>query len=71
MEPRGIALTPAGEVVVCDSGNKRVQILSSIGGREIMTFGGGGQLQNPCGVAVDPDTGDYYVSDFGGNAVHR
>ena len=27
--PRGIAISPAGDVYVCDSGNKRIQIFST------------------------------------------
>ena len=82
LEPRGIAVTPSGlEIIVCDSGNRRVQVLSlAEGGREVMTLGGpavgvaeegGGVLQNPCGVAVHPASGDYYVTDFGSNLVNR
>jgi hypothetical protein len=82
LEPRGIAITPSGlEIVVCDSGNRRVQVLSLVeGGREVMTLGapaagiaeeGGAGLRNPCGVAVHPESGDYYVTDFGSNIVNR
>lgn len=56
--PRGIALGPSGELLVADTGNKRIQVFDQ-GGRFLREFGGwgqlGGQLDEPVGIAVRED----------------
>jgi YYY domain-containing protein len=64
-QPRGIAITATGNIVVCDFSNNRIQELN----REL-TFVRGwgshgelpGQFKDPCGVAVAP-TGEIVVAD--------
>uniref|UniRef100_A0A6U2A1H3 BTB domain-containing protein n=1 Tax=Hemiselmis andersenii TaxID=464988 RepID=A0A6U2A1H3_HEMAN len=77
LEPRGIAVTMDGHIVVCDSGNKRVQVLSAIGGRELRTLGRGGgggvdvDMEHPCRVTVCRESGHILVTDSSRNMVHR
>jgi DNA-binding beta-propeller fold protein YncE len=63
--PRGIAIDGRGQVVVTDTGNKRVQVFTAEG--ELVTMFGGlgveaGQMNEPVGVAVGPE-GRVYVVD--------
>lgn len=64
-QPRGLAVTPEGNVVVCDFGNNRIQLF----GPDInflKTWGTQGELpgqfKEPGGVAVAPN-GEIYVAD--------
>ena len=56
--PRGVALSPGGELLVADTGNKRIQIFDP-SGRFLREFGGwgqaGGKLDEPVGIAVRED----------------
>ncbi|MDH5505751.1 MAG: TIGR03663 family protein [Anaerolineae bacterium] len=64
--PRGIAVDQAGNVYITDTGNKRVVIFDENGGYlgEFGGFGfGDGQLDEPVGIAIDPNTGWIYVAD--------
>lgn len=64
-QPRGLAMTTSGDIVVCDFSNNRIQELN----REL-TFVRGwgthgelpGQFKDPCGIAVAP-TGEIVVAD--------
>ena len=63
--PRGIAIDGQGQVLVTDTGNKRVQVFSGDG--EFLTMFGGfgvepGQMNEPAGVATGSD-GRIYVAD--------
>ena len=64
-EPRGVAVTAQGDIVVCDFGNHRIQEF----GRDLRflrRWGGlgeaAGQFKQPCGVAVGVD-GLIFVAD--------
>jgi DNA-binding beta-propeller fold protein YncE len=64
-EPRGVAVTKDGNVLVCDFGNNRIQEL----GRDLRVvrqWGGlgdaAGQFKQPCGIAVGAD-GRIFVAD--------
>jgi uncharacterized protein (TIGR03663 family) len=63
--PRDVAISPNGNVLVADTGNKRVQVFDPQG-RFITAFGGEGSepghLREPVGLAVDP-AGNVYVAD--------
>ncbi|MFT3744909.1 MAG: hypothetical protein QM785_11540 [Pyrinomonadaceae bacterium] len=63
--PRGIAVGKDGEIYVADSGNGKIQKLSSTG--QLLTMigsqgSGDGELGEPTGVAIDP-YGSLYVTD--------
>jgi len=63
--PRGIAVSPDGEIYVTDTGNKRVQVFNSEG-RFLREFGGQGrglgQLDEPAGIAIS-ETGEIFIAD--------
>ncbi|MGE3468479.1 MAG: NHL repeat-containing protein, partial [Pyrinomonadaceae bacterium] len=65
LTPRGIATDEAGNILVADTGNARVQRFDA-GGKFLSEFGirgdATGQLQEPNGVAVD-SAGNIYVTD--------
>jgi tripartite motif-containing protein 71 len=72
--PSGVAVDNSGgsnhgDVYIADSGGKRVVVISSAGallGTFTIT-----QFKDPRGLAVDPSSGDLYVSDFSGAAIYR
>ena len=72
-EPEGMAVDSKGDVWIADTGNDRVQELSSTGGY-IRQFGsegtGSGQFKSPYGVAID-GSGDVWVADMGNNRVEE
>ncbi len=63
--PRDLAVTPNGELLVTDTGNKRIQVFD-LNGRFLRAHGGEGrapgQLREPVGIAVD-GAGRIYVAD--------
>jgi DNA-binding beta-propeller fold protein YncE len=64
-EPRGVAVTKDGNVLVCDFGNNRIQEFGR-DLRAVRQWGGlgeaAGQFKQPCGIAVDTD-GQIFVAD--------
>jgi tripartite motif-containing protein 71 len=67
--PEGVTLGSGGTIYVADYLKKRVVTLTDSGASVAWkgTFGSG--LKQPSGVAVDPATGDVFVSDFSGADV--
>lgn len=63
--PRGLAISPAGELYVSDTGNKRVQVFD-LEGAFLREFGGSGTragaLDEPVGISVNDD-GTVAVAD--------
>lgn len=64
-KPTGIAVTPAGDVLVADTGIQRVMVYDT-DGRYLRAIGSPEQLQRPVDVAVDWRRGRVYVVDTGG-----
>lgn len=64
--PRGLAVTPAGNLLVADTGNKRILEFTPAG-EFVRQVGGGGVLlghfEEPVAVAIHPPTGNVLVSD--------
>ena len=72
-EPEGMAVDSKGDAWIADTGNDRVQELSSTG-EYIRQFGsegtGSGQFKSPYGMAID-GSGDVWVADMGNNRVEE
>jgi YD repeat-containing protein len=65
--PNGLAVDPAGNVLITDSDHHRVEVFNS-NGNFVRRFGGGwgtatGQFRHPQGLTVDPQ-GDVLVTDM-------
>lgn len=70
--PRGLAIDIAGNLVVADMGNHRLQILAANGKfvKEAGSEGSGdGQLSFPESVAIMPNSGYIVVSDLSNNRL--
>lgn len=71
--PRGLAVTPGGEVVVADSCNHRLQLFTPEG-KLVRAIGrqgeGPGEFSYPYSVAVGRD-GSLFVVEFGNHRVQR
>ncbi len=71
--PRGIAVDSAGNVLVADTGNKRVARFTA-DGEFIQQYGGAGslsgQFREPVGIAVDA-SGNVYVADTWNQRVQK
>jgi YYY domain-containing protein len=64
-QPRGLAATPDGNIVVCDFGNNRIQEFGRDLSHVRMWGKPGdlpGQFKEPCGIAVAP-SGEIFVAD--------
>jgi DNA-binding beta-propeller fold protein YncE len=71
--PRGMTVDAAGNVLIADTNNGRIQKFSPAGVflRVIGTKGEGlGEFQDPCNVAVD-SSGNIYVADTGNQRVQK
>lgn len=69
--PSSVALAPDGDVIIADSGNHRIRVLSSAGGLKasIGSYGSSlGRLNDPTAVALGPDD-RIYVADTKNNRV--
>jgi uncharacterized protein (TIGR03663 family) len=71
--PRGVAVDADGNVLVSDTGNKRIAKYAP-DGQFITQWGGAGsqagQFREPCGLAVDGD-GNVYVADVWNQRVQK
>jgi len=79
--PSGVFVDASGEVVISDSGNQRVRLVSSGASPVINTIAGGGSggdngsvlsatLADPYNVAEDA-AGSIYVADLGNNRIRK
>lgn len=71
-QPRGLAITPEGNLAVADSKNGRIQILSPEG-KFIAEFGKGilsPEVSGVGGVASNP-AGEFYVADTWNHAIRK
>jgi uncharacterized protein (TIGR03663 family) len=71
--PREIAISPAGEVYVTDTGNKRIQVFG-LDGTFIRMFGGAGsgpgQFNEEVGLSLD-NQGNVWVADTWNNRIQK
>jgi uncharacterized protein (TIGR03663 family) len=71
--PRGVGIDAAGNVVVTDTGNKRVQKFDA-DGAFLQAWGGGGIIpgafEEPVGIAID-DAGNIYVADTWNRRIQK
>lgn len=71
--PRDVVVTPSGNVLVSDAGNKRVQVFD-LAGKYITMFGGDGtdpgKLKEPVGLAADA-SGNVYVADTWNRRIQK
>ena len=72
--PRGLALSADGNLLVADTGNKRIlkftpggEILQQIGGGGVV----GGRFEEPVGLAVSPLDGSVFVADTWNRRIQK
>ncbi|HEX5745620.1 MAG TPA: N,N-dimethylformamidase beta subunit family domain-containing protein [Archangium sp.] len=80
--PTGLAVTPAGEVVVADTGNHRIRLIQADAAHTVITLAGNGQpgfrdgpgeqamFRSPTSVAVGP-AGEIYVADSDNHVIRQ
>eukprot|EP00116_Pleurobrachia_bachei_P004923 sb/3465185/ len=72
MEPCGVAVSPTGDLFVCDHHNHRVQIFRLSNGQFVSTFGSfgsdAGQMSYPSSIAVDL-AGTVLVTEYGNDRL--
>ena len=71
--PRGLAVDNAGNILVADTGNGRIQKFSPSGIFVSVIGASGqapGQFREPCGIAIDSG-GNIYVADVGNGRVQK
>jgi DNA-binding beta-propeller fold protein YncE len=72
--PRGLVIDSAGNLLVADTGNKRI-IAFTPDGTLVNQVGGGGVIQGrfeePVGLALDPSDGSIYVADAWNQRVQK
>jgi kumamolisin len=67
--PNGLAIDASNNIYVADSGNN---LIRKITGTIVSTFAGAdGSLNDPQGVAVDPNSGNVYVADAGNHVIRK
>lgn len=72
--PRGIQVTRDGNVLVADTGNKRILLYTSIGELVTQIGGGGvvpGKFDEPTAMAVDPTDGAIFVADAWNRRIQK
>ena len=72
--PRGVAIDSTGNLLVADTGNKRIMRFAPTGEVVGQVGGGGIQLGNfeePTSVAVDPRDGSIYVADAWNRRIQK
>jgi uncharacterized protein (TIGR03663 family) len=72
--PRGIAIDLAGNLVVADTGNKRIVRFATTGELVDQVGGGGvvaGRFDEPTSVSVDPSDGSIYVADAWNRRIQK
>ncbi len=71
-KPEDCDISTRGDLVVCDTGNSRIQIYS-LDGDHLFGFGGEGdgpgEFRNPGGIGIDRDSGNIYVADTGNSRI--
>lgn len=71
--PTDLCINPDGDLVVCDSGNNRFQILSITDGSSKIVGGEYGttgfKVQGLSGIGVNPSNGDIWTCDLRGNKL--
>jgi DNA-binding beta-propeller fold protein YncE len=72
--PRGLAIDQNGNLLVADTGNKRIirftpegELVQQIGGGGVI----GGRFEEPVGVAVSPDDGSIFVADTWNRRIQK
>ncbi|MDR0351996.1 MAG: IPT/TIG domain-containing protein [Opitutaceae bacterium] len=66
-EPRGLAINAAGALVIADTGNSRIRLVT---GRTI-TPAGAGALNRPHALAAHDTNGDTYIADTGNHRIQK
>lgn len=72
--PRSLTVLPGGDLLVADTGNKRLLRFSSSGEFLNQSGGGGalpGRLDEPVGITIDPGSGDILVADEWNRRIQR
>ncbi|MCC6456505.1 MAG: TIGR03663 family protein [Caldilineaceae bacterium] len=72
--PRGIAIDSAGNLLVADTGNKRILQFTATGELVNQVGGGGvrlGNFEEPTAVAVDPRDGNIFVADAWNRRIQK
>ncbi len=72
--PRGLAIDTAGNLLVADTGNKRILEFKPSGELVNQMGGGGvilGRFDEPVGIAVDPADGSIYVADTWNRRIQK
>ncbi|MFO8012936.1 MAG: SMP-30/gluconolactonase/LRE family protein [Phycisphaerae bacterium] len=70
----GMGFDADGNLYYCNFGDAEILKVTFNANGEVASqtvFAKGGGMTSTDGIKVDPDTGDIYVADFDGNAVHR
>lgn len=72
--PRGLAVGGDGNLLVADTGNKRIlqftpagELVRQVGGGGVI----GGHFEEPVGVAVDPNDGSIFVADTWNRRIQK